>query len=481
MQQNKANTSQKKRAFTDYATLGNRAYQSGDILKALECYAQCVSAEPSNHSYKVRLAHLLKDVQFKSFNPKFKTLILRCLQTQGIDYQNLAMPWFSLFMNDKNYAPLHRLMDGTSAHEDKKVLSCLKDHFFVQGVANLTVYDVRFENMLRGLLTDFAQKHTLPKAFQEALDAYCERTENIFSDDPLSATPYPIDTSIPTLTLTQDNVSQNVREHYEEHPYPRWTSINVQAASKADEARTHKHLIAGCGTGNGACATALKYPNAQITAIDLSLASLSYAKKKAQELKLNNISFSQGDILDLSSLEERYDIIECSGVLHHMDDPTEGWRCLLGKIAQGGKMHIGLYSEYGRADVVAAKALVQERQYEPTHSGIRAAREEIIALPEEHPAKPVMERRDFYSTSSCRDLIFHEHEHRYTLLQLQNTLDELGLVFDGFDLHSPRTAQRYISQHPDDPKMLNLTNWHKFEKNNPDIFRGMYQFWCYPK
>ena len=227
--------------------------------------------------------------------------------------------------------------------------------------------------------------------------------------------------------------------------------------------------------------TAMLYPSADITAIDLSLASLSYAKDKAQALGLSNIEFYQADILNLDQLDQTFDVIECSGVLHHMDDSVKGWRCLLEKLVPSGRMHIGLYSEIARKDVVAARAYIAEKGFEPTHGGIRAARQAIIDLPDGHDARGVLSRRDFYSISGCRDLIFHVQEHRFTIQKLHEALDSLGLDFQGFDLESAETRTAYKKAFPEDPKMLNLDNWAGFEEQNPDTFRGMYQFWCQPK
>ena len=70
--------------------------------------------------------------------------------------------------------------------------------------------------------------------------------------------------------------------------------------------------------------------------MDLSLSSLSYAKRKTQELGINNIEYMQGDILKLDQLEREFDIIECMGVLHHMDDPLAGWKVLVGKLRADG-------------------------------------------------------------------------------------------------------------------------------------------------
>ena len=72
-------------------------------------------------------------------------------------------------------------------------------------------------------------------------------------------------------------------------------------------------LVAGCGTGQHAIATAQQYPGASVLAVDLSLASLAYAKRKTLELGLTDIEYRQADILALDGLQERFDLIECSG------------------------------------------------------------------------------------------------------------------------------------------------------------------------
>ena len=43
-----------------------------------------------------------------------------------------------------------------------------------------------------------------------------------------------------------------------------------------------------------------------------------------------------------------FDLIECSGVLHHLDDPQEGLRHLSGRLATNGVMKVALYSALAR-------------------------------------------------------------------------------------------------------------------------------------
>jgi 2-polyprenyl-3-methyl-5-hydroxy-6-metoxy-1,4-benzoquinol methylase len=56
----------------------------------------------------------------------------------------------------------------------------------------------------------------------------------------------------------------------------------------------------------------------------------------------SNIEYGQADILKLGSLGRSFDLIESSGVLHHLADPLAGWRVLLSLLRPGGFMMIGL-------------------------------------------------------------------------------------------------------------------------------------------
>lgn len=130
------------------------------------------------------------------------------------------------------------------------------------------------------------------------------------------------------------------------------------------------------------------FPDIHFTAIDLSLASLAYAKKKAGEYGADNLEFMHCDILDLDQIEKTFDIIECSGVLHHMQNPEEGWKHLIRRLSPGGRMNIGLYSLAARESVQAARKYAAEKGYPATTEGIRAFRQDILPSPTPIRQKP---------------------------------------------------------------------------------------------
>jgi SAM-dependent methyltransferase len=292
--------------------------------------------------------------------------------------------------------------------------------------------------------------------------------------------------AIPVLAEIEDRTSLDVMRQYEENPYPRWT-INPLAALRrkpnADSVAAggghpgggQDVLIAGCGTGEHPFDIAQKAPQARILAVDLSLASLAYARRKTREEGLRNIEYAQADILKLSAIGRTFDRIEAVGVLHHLADPEAGWRVLISLLAPNATMRVGLYSEAARRSVVDARALIAGRGYQPTADGIRALRQVIIREKDEPRWRSLVQTVDFYSMSGCRDIFFHVMEHRFTIPRIKSFLDQNGFRFLGFELE-PETIGKFQARFPAADALTKLDRWHAFEADNPQTFLKMYIF-----
>jgi 2-polyprenyl-3-methyl-5-hydroxy-6-metoxy-1,4-benzoquinol methylase len=299
--------------------------------------------------------------------------------------------------------------------------------------------------------------------------------------------------AIPSLSGAQTTVSAAVQAQYEANPYPRWvrTQSSFAAAPLAQIVRelfphaemqaisqTPRILVAGCGTGQNAIATARRFAGASVLAVDLSLASLAYAQRKTLELGVKNIEYRQADILALSVLKDRFDLIECSGVLHHLEHPSEGLRSLASLLKPGGFLRVGLYSETGRRAVVRARELIAAEGFAADAHGIRACRAAIRAREADPLLGQIARNEDFYSMSGCRDLLFHVQEQRFNLPQIESMIEQLGMRFLGFEFpDSGATRSRYRARFPGDSTLVQLGNWHRLEQEFPDTFARMYQFW----
>ncbi len=299
-------------------------------------------------------------------------------------------------------------------------------------------------------------------------------------------------TSLEKLGEIKDVVSKKVKDQYEENPYPRWRYSSYLTANKSsiysainNEIRPNRleHegpkkfnriLIAGCGTGQQLLDTA-RYLNSEITAIDLSASSIAYAKRKIKEYDIKNIKFLQMDILDISQLGEEFDLIECSGVLHHMNKPESGLKELQKSLVKGGVIKLALYSELARKDIINAREIIESNKIPPSSIGIRSFRQDLISG--KYPDIIALQNwADFYTTSMCRDLCFHIQEHRYTIPKIDSLINSLNLTFLGFVLDR-EAKEKYSMEYPSDISQIDLRNWAKFEISRPNTFRAMYQFW----
>ena len=296
--------------------------------------------------------------------------------------------------------------------------------------------------------------------------------------------------SIPALTAVENDISRKVRQQYEENPYPRW----AQADPPGEPLRFDQYLrrrlpaavfqnvgkpdidilIAGCGTGQHAIETAQRFVGASVLAVDLSLASLAYAKRKTVALDRSNIEYAQADILKLGALGRTFDLIESSGVLHHLADPLAGWDVLLSLLRPGGFMMIGLYSEIARAEIVRTRAFIAEQGYRRNCRG--------------HPAVPAgtHRRRQGIQQRDCFGrLLQHERLSRPSVSRagasLQHSRDRALHRAERSRLcrlrSRPLHAAAILAKFPHDTAMSDLASWEMFERANPSTFSGMYQFW----
>ena len=303
-----------------------------------------------------------------------------------------------------------------------------------------------------------------------------------------------ISKTISNIGLIKDKISIKVMKQYEDNPYPRWNygfsftdkkysiiesinndispnSIKLDSKSTIEKPRI---LIAGCGTGQQVL-QAQRYKNAEITAIDLSKSSLSYAQRKLNELRVNNVKIIQMDLQDVCLLNKKFDIIECSGVLHHMRNPEDGLKSLINVLKNDGFIKLGLYSELARKNIKEVREYIKTKNFEINYENIIDFRHRIISG-ELKNFSSLFLSSDFYSVSSCRDLVFHTQEHRYYINQFKRLLDDNQLNFHGFILPQ-RIKSIYKNYFSKDTSQTNLNNWANFEEKYPMTFQGMYQFW----
>ena len=511
---------------------------SGDIPQATGHYGLAVQAAPDYDEYKKKFIGIAGKMVFAQRNPAIEEILCLCLESPRVECAHAQVLWYTLVRSHPQFLVL--LENAFKKPADMSVL--LQPLFLmgIKRIVVGNQEFEGFMTALRQFLLEQmdAPKRQLPPdqygALIEAVAEYCFNTDYIFNrtdaeekkidslrlelEDNAAARQNAIKTGlyacyepfyklktakdmallpgvktqledyldlkerakkITSLTGITDAVSLKVREQYEEFPYPRWRELPLSAPDNVALNKAGVQiLVAGCGTGQEALIVAQACPQATILAIDLSRTSLAYASRQAEVLGIRNVEFRHADILQLGTLNKKFDCITSGGVLHHMQDPVAGWKVLVNLLKPGGVMRIGLYSALARQSISAAREIIHKENYPATAAGMRRFRKDSIKLLGDDLNSQIWDAMDYYTLNMYRDLLFHVQEHQFTLPQIQKILDDLGLEFgEFFDLPMSPEAEEYCRRHP--PKTL--ADWNKIEEANPYLFSRMYKFWCRKK
>lgn len=295
-------------------------------------------------------------------------------------------------------------------------------------------------------------------------------------------------TSMPTVK------ENKVKNQYEQYPYPRWETLDYKKNVNYGTALRHEYefadlpnylyekglkiLIAGCGTGRHALNVAKYFDNVDVLAIDISQNSLAYAQHKAHEFEIKNIQFKLADITKLPVLQEKFSIIECSGVLHHIRYYKKALSNLLMNLKPNGLIKISLYSARSRAPINHIRELYNVGNSPLSEHKIKVIRHAIMKNKGIENQTSITHSDDFYSLSGTIDLLFHEYEKHFTPLTIRSLCNEFQLNWLGFSNLSQKVKTDFKSFHGKKYDLLNLKQWDDFEEAYPNTFSNMFQFYC---
>lgn len=155
------------------------------------------------------------------------------------------------------------------------------------------------------------------------------------------------------------DVTQTVREFYEEHPFPNYDGLesvgdllgkaarSVYAALLDQQIPVGASILeAGCGTGQ--LGIFLSIGGRTVVGVDLSSASLALATEFKRRHRLQNCNFLQADLFDLPLKSASFDLVISKGVLHHTADARAAFKSICRMARPGGYVILGLYNQIGR-------------------------------------------------------------------------------------------------------------------------------------
>ncbi len=103
--------------------------------------------------------------------------------------------------------------------------------------------------------------------------------------------------------------------------------------------------------GSGTCQLSLAFAagtNNLLVAMDPTKESLKLGKDFARKNNINNVVFLNSDIFDDVVQDSFFDVVWCSGVLHHTKDSKKGFEIISKWVKEDGLIIIGVYNKIGR-------------------------------------------------------------------------------------------------------------------------------------
>ena len=230
---------------------------------------------------------------------------------------------------------------------------------------------------------------------------------------------------IPDLRIPADPRTERVRAFYARAPFPGYpprdslSALHARAAGSAfarrlDEAVPGDAIVLELGCGTGQLSLFLAGADRTIVAADLSRPSLALAREAASRYGLNDVHFVETDLRAPGLRRDAFDVVICSGVLHHTPDPRASFACVARLVRPGGVLVVGLYNAYARLPLRLRRAVARLTRYR----GI--------------PWDPVLRDRRAQPTRReawLRDQYRHVEEHRHTLHEVQAWFRENGVEY----------------------------------------------------
>jgi SAM-dependent methyltransferase len=245
-----------------------------------------------------------------------------------------------------------------------------------------------------------------------------------------------------------------IGEFYTRHPYPPPVANLDRARDDWQDPNRHRAefhllwpgrpyraaldiLVAGCGTWQAA-KYALCRPAANVVGIDVSATSIAHTQKLKQQYSLPNLELRQCPVERASELDRQFDLVVCTGVLHHLANPDEGLRALREVMKPEGAMYLMVYAPFGRSGVYMLQEYCRKLGVGASEQEIRDLVATLESLPQHHPLVTLLRgSRDARNADALADALLNPRDHPYSVPQLLDFIDRNGMTFGRWYWQAP--------------------------------------------
>jgi SAM-dependent methyltransferase len=191
-------------------------------------------------------------------------------------------------------------------------------------------------------------------------------------------------------------------------------------------------LIAGCGA-NQAAHYAFTNRNSEVLGIDVSDSSLGHEASLKQKHRLDNLELLEMSFGETGSLGRTFDLIVCTGVLHHLPDPDAGLRCLRDVLKPHGVISIMLYGYFPRVGVYMLQEVFRQLGLKQDAAGIGIVKRALDALPGRHHLDVYRQMApDLVYDSGLVDTFLHPADKAFTVPEILKLARDNDLTFQSW-------------------------------------------------
>jgi len=255
-------------------------------------------------------------------------------------------------------------------------------------------------------------------------------------------------------TRTLDSSADPVCAFYTAHPYPPPVANLDRAREEWQDASRHRAdhhlywpgatyradldiLVAGCGTWQAA-KYALCRPQAHVVGIDVSTTSLEHTEQLRRKYGLTNLEAMHRSIEEVGVMQRRFDLIVCTGVLHHLLDPAVGLRALRSVLKPDGVIYLMVYAPYGRTGIYMLQEYCRTLGVGRSDQDIADLRAAVAALPPQHPLHAELATsRDARNTHALADALLNPRDQSYSVHALFDLIERGGMRFERWYWQAP--------------------------------------------
>ena len=245
-----------------------------------------------------------------------------------------------------------------------------------------------------------------------------------------------------------------VRQQYERWPYPQpiddldtwlqrhWEWFDPSHAHRQlwpdrPNAERLEILIAGCGT-NQAAVFAYTNPSSHVVGIDVSQSGLAHHTQLKQRYGLSNLELRELPVEAAHTLQQDFDLVVATGVLHHLADPNAGLAALTQRLKPLGCMALMVYGQIGRLGVELMQQLFGELKLQKDETSLQIIRDSFAWIDPLHPLRSYLAiAPDLHYDAGLIDTFLNARERTYTVRDCLALVAQAGLVFQDWFFKEP--------------------------------------------